>query len=226
MKVKNHKYHHGNLRNELIKEASIFIQENGEEALTLNELSKIIGTTPPALYRHFSSKDDLINNIILHAFDLYDEIIISINNRTDLSCFEKLYLIGKAYISFALNNSNIFKLMFSKRFHLLKDIRNRDEAKSLHFVIDLITEAQNKGIIKKEEPLILVSTIHSTVHGIATLYINDYTYIQEELEKIYDNSFEITMTGLMIEPSNLKEEIQTIKNNIKKDELNYFFKFE
>lgn len=219
MKKKSKSYHHGNLKEELIIEATRFIIEQGEDALTLKELSKKLHITPPALYRHFSSKEDLIKNVMNHAFDLFDEIIIAVETNKKYSCIEKFYFFGKEYLNFATSKPNLFNVMFGTRFSSLRDVNNREEAKSLYTIADRLLEGQKNGVIKEDNPLNQVSVIHSTLHGLAKLYINEYDYVKQNLDSLYDTSFEIVMSGLMINPINLKDDIEIIKKKIK--EKNY-----
>lgn len=211
MKREKKKYHHGNLKEELIIQAARIIQEKGEEVLTLKDLSKILNITPPALYRHFSSREDLIVHVINRAFEEYDRDIFEIEANEEYTCLEKFYFFGRKYIEFAIKNPNLFNIMFGTRFSSIKNISNRKEAKGLHLVIDRFIEAQKNNFIKKDDPLKQVTVIHSAVHGLAKLYINNYRFVKENLDSLYDTSFEIIMGGLMVNPEKLKEEIEIIK---------------
>lgn len=206
-------YHHGNLKEELLKNALQIINKKGEENLTLKLLADKLNISPPALYRHFQSKNDLINHVIAYGFDRYDEIIISIDKKYKDDILKKLYFIGDAYINFAKKSPNLFKILFGKNFHKVRDIANREEAKGFYILVDTLAEAQEKNIIKKEDSLIQASIIHSTVHGLATLYINNYTFMKENIEVLYDCAFETILSGILINQIDLKKEIKNIKNN-------------
>lgn len=54
-------YHHGNLKRELIENSIKIIAEKGTEALSLRSLSAMSGVSHNAVYRHFESKEKLID---------------------------------------------------------------------------------------------------------------------------------------------------------------------
>ena len=65
---KTSNYHHGNLKEELLAQSLKIIQEEGVDFVTLQVLATKLGTSRSAIYRHFSSKQDLIQNVIFYGF--------------------------------------------------------------------------------------------------------------------------------------------------------------
>lgn len=55
-------YHHGNLKNEIIERGIQIISEHGHEHLSLRNLSKECGVSHNAIYRHFESKEKMIES--------------------------------------------------------------------------------------------------------------------------------------------------------------------
>jgi AcrR family transcriptional regulator len=53
-------YHHGNLREALIKAALRAIAEDGPEGFTLRDVARRAGVSAAAPYRHFQDKDELL----------------------------------------------------------------------------------------------------------------------------------------------------------------------
>ena len=53
-------YHHGNLREELIKKGIEMINEVGEEKLSLRRIAKMCGVSNAAPYTYFKKKSDLL----------------------------------------------------------------------------------------------------------------------------------------------------------------------
>src|ERR1700712_866407 len=52
-------YHHGDLRNALLKAAREVLEERGPSFLGLREISRRVGVSAPSAYHHFSSRDAL-----------------------------------------------------------------------------------------------------------------------------------------------------------------------
>src|ERR1700689_4077901 len=58
-------YHHGNLREALIRAALDLIAEKGTAGFTFAEAARFAGVTPAAPYRHFRDRDELMANVAL-----------------------------------------------------------------------------------------------------------------------------------------------------------------
>lgn len=74
MNTSKKNYHHGDLKNALMSEGIFMINECGIENFSFNKLAKKCSVTPPAIYSHFESKDDLLNAIkekVLEDFELF-----------------------------------------------------------------------------------------------------------------------------------------------------------
>ena len=54
-------YHHGNLKSKLLEEAVTLISQDGLENLSLRRLATQCGVSHNAIYRHFDSKERLID---------------------------------------------------------------------------------------------------------------------------------------------------------------------
>lgn len=98
--IKN-KYHHGNLKEELLEVAFTFIKNNDVEKLTLKILSEATGTSRSAIYRHFSSKNDLIETIITKGFEQFDNYVSPVLKEKEKPLVDRFYLSGKYIIEFA-----------------------------------------------------------------------------------------------------------------------------
>src|SRR6516162_6235923 len=61
-------YHHGNLREALLKAAIRLIAEVGPAAFTLREVARRAGVSHNAPYRHFRDKDDLLAAVAAQGF--------------------------------------------------------------------------------------------------------------------------------------------------------------
>ena len=55
------KYHHGDLRNDLIEESIKMINSSGEESLSMRKLAERCGVSMAAPYAHFKNKEEMIN---------------------------------------------------------------------------------------------------------------------------------------------------------------------
>ena len=55
----NHKYHHGNLRDEILRAAYNFVLENGYSTMSLRGIAEQCNVSATAIYRHYETKEHL-----------------------------------------------------------------------------------------------------------------------------------------------------------------------
>lgn len=114
----NSPYHHGNLRQALLEAALILLEREGEAGLGLRDLARAVGVSPAAPYRHFDSRAALLEALAVTGFQRFAarmEEVAAIEPENPMAA------MGKTYVIFALQNPNLFRLMFSPQ--LKKDAR-------------------------------------------------------------------------------------------------------
>ena len=62
-------YHHGELREALIAATRQLVMERGAENFTLADACRVAGVTTAAPYRHFRSKQEILEEIASRGFD-------------------------------------------------------------------------------------------------------------------------------------------------------------
>ena len=117
------KYHHGNLRSELIRCACTLCEEHGHDKLSLRGIAKEANVSQTAPYRHFETKESLLAAVATHGFiEMKKSIdkIIDLSKKNKIS--KKTLVDGMlAYLDFAIRNNNIYEVMFGT---VIKDFRN------------------------------------------------------------------------------------------------------
>ena len=203
-------YHHGNLKQELLDIAFDFIAKEGVEKLTLKVLADKTNTSRSAIYRHFNSKDALIENIIKLGFKEFDSATVDILNNKNIPLIDRFYMATKAYIMWAKENQNLYRLLFGKKYAHIReaiiDIKSEDCC-AFAYLIEAIEEGQKQGIIKKESSYKQAITIWSSLHGLSSLIIDGFMNVEEIYEELIDNLFETLLSGVV---SNKVKIISTI----------------
>ncbi|ODT72735.1 MAG: hypothetical protein ABS75_02725 [Pelagibacterium sp. SCN 63-23] len=114
----NQPYHHGNLRQALLEAALVILEQQGEAGLGLRDLARAVGVSAAAPYRHFDSRAALLEALAVTGFQRFaarmEQVAAGAPERP-------MAAMGKTYVLFALENANLFRLMFSPQ--LKKDGR-------------------------------------------------------------------------------------------------------
>jgi AcrR family transcriptional regulator len=104
-------YHHGDLRSALIDGAVTLIAERGERRFSLAELSRSLGVSAAAPYRHFADRDELLAAVALRALQAFAEALTARSSRSDPP-EERLAAMAAAYVRFAAGQPALFGLVF------------------------------------------------------------------------------------------------------------------
>jgi len=199
---KKSNYHHGNLKEELLQQAVQLIHEKGVDALTLQVLASKLGTSRSAIYRHFSSKNELMHNVMLYGFSMFDETISPIFEQKNESVEKRLYLMGKEYIKFALEHPNLYRMLFGEKFQDIRedgcDIEDEEQATGFHALIALLIEGQEKKEFRVQDPMSQAQTIHAMVHGLSSLCIDGHIHFSDKIDDLFEVYFKTMTQGLLI----------------------------
>ncbi len=193
-------YHHGNLKEEFLKIAFDFINTNDVDKLTLKVLSNATGTSRSAIYRHFKSKDTLIETMIENGFVQFDSVTTPILLDTSKSLVDRFYLTTKAYIQWAKDNPNLYRLLFGKKYAYIREeiISIKDvDCNCFSALKQAIEDGQKQGILKKEDSFKQSIVIWASLHGLASLLIDGFINVDEIYEEIYNAMFESLLAGLI-----------------------------
>src|SRR5271167_2106066 len=68
-------YHHGNLREALLKAAEKALEGGGVQSISLRELSRELGVSHTSPRRHFADKQALLDALALRGFERFDEVL-------------------------------------------------------------------------------------------------------------------------------------------------------
>jgi AcrR family transcriptional regulator len=167
------KYHHGDLKNALIEAGGKILSREGVDGLSLRKVAKEAGVSHSAPYAHFIDKQSLIAAISTEGFkQLYAELDAAILSHTGDP--KKQLMEGAwAYVQFAMNNTDTFKLMFSgvlekeKAYPAFVEISH----KTFDRVADLVRACQETGALRPAPAEIMAVSVWGQLHGVISLIL-------------------------------------------------------
>jgi AcrR family transcriptional regulator len=110
---KERRYHHGELREALLRAAEELLEECGLDAFTLREAARRAGVSPAAPKHHFGDVKGLLTEIAIGSFQLLAHQL-ELADKEGGSPKERLLLQGHAYVRFAIAHPARFDLMFRR----------------------------------------------------------------------------------------------------------------
>ncbi|TQM29555.1 TetR/AcrR family transcriptional regulator [Nocardia bhagyanarayanae] len=163
-------YHHGDLRNALVRAAAELAETGGPEAVTVRAAARRVGVTPTAAYRHFTNHEQLLGAAQEQAqqtlFDAMSETIRTF--PPDADAVTRLFAVGRGYIVFALREPGLFRTAFCNSEQEGPENWNSPAFDLLSRLLDELVEI---GFTDPEDRPYAEFAAWSAVHGMASLLI-------------------------------------------------------
>ena len=183
-------YHHGDLRNALLKAAREVLEERGPSYLGLREVSRRVGVSAPSAYHHFPSRDALALGLAEQgALELAKclEVAPGVGNET-------LLPYGEAYVAFAQANPALYRLMFGEGFPeishysgAVRDLRQRS--------FEIMKATLEKRLPEAQVPIAALF-LWALVHGLGLLLIDGQVATSPVPKDLVHQVLKLAGTGL------------------------------
>jgi AcrR family transcriptional regulator len=165
-------YHHGNLKEALVRAALELIAEKGPFGFTFAEAARWAGVSPAAPYRHFRDRDELLSDIARRGFEQFEEALKRAwdDGRPDVAtAFER---VGRAYLAFARTEPAYYSAMFEAGIPLELDSNLRTAGERAFAVLRSAVEKLIADMPPERRPPALMMALHiwALSHGIASLF--------------------------------------------------------
>ena len=160
-------------KKDIIDAAIELIRKNGHEAVNARALACKLRCSTQPVFSNFRNMDDLMQSVLKATLDIYNSFV---SDFIRSGLYEPQYkAYGRAYIKFALEEKNLFKLLFMR--DRTNDPRPIEES-TFYDVLPLIMEAT--GLDEKRAAMFHFE-MWSSVHGIAAMGATSYWELDMEL---------------------------------------------
>ena len=165
-------YHHGNLKEALVRAALELIAEKGPAGFTFAEAARWAGVSAAAPYRHFRDRDDLVADVALRGYQQFAEALSHAwaDGRPDVHvAFDRL---GKAYLNFARTEPAYYSAMFEGGIPLEANPALREAGERAFGVLRNAVEQLIATMPAAARPPAMMMALHiwTMAHGIASLF--------------------------------------------------------
>jgi AcrR family transcriptional regulator len=167
------KYHHGDLKNSLIKAGVEILSKEGINGLSLRKVAQRAGVSHNAPYSHFPDKQSLIAAISTEGFkQLYNELDGAVSLYAN-DPKRQLQEGAWTYAQFALNNADTFKIMFSGVLEKEKEYPAFIEIsrKTFQRVVEIVKVCQTAKVLGPGSAEMMAVCVWGQVHGIISLML-------------------------------------------------------
>jgi len=173
------------LKAKILQAAKALFMQKGFEDTSIRNIAEKIEYSPTTIYLYFKDKDDIFFELHKEGFILLNQYFRPLSHVSNP--FERLKAINKAYINFALENGELYDLMFIIRSPINSidkgDSKWEEGDRAFAFLVNTIQECLDKGYFPGMQPEVLAFTVWSMVHGIVSLEIRNRCSVVDSLNQ-------------------------------------------
>jgi len=190
-------------RTRVVEAATELIARDGYAALTIRRLAAVLGCSAMTPYSYFRDQDEILAAVRGAAFDQFaraQEAAV----RPGQAPLERLFALGKAYIGFAIENPNAYRLQFSLSQETPDDYPEQGQAelRSWHPLSDAVAAAVDTGDLEGD-PLELAHLFWASMHGLASLHLAGKLVLGQELDDLVEPLLATLMRGTAKRPTHV-----------------------
>jgi AcrR family transcriptional regulator len=164
------RYHHGNLRSELLDAAERTLASSGAGELSLRELAREVGVSHAAPRRHFRDKQALLDALAVRGFERLRRDLDRATGRAGPGFADRLAAFARAYVRFATRNGALLELMFAGKHRAgASDALQAAAAEAFERPLALVAEAQAGGEVISGEPERVATVLFAALQGLVSM---------------------------------------------------------
>ena len=148
------------------------VRENGSDALNARSLASALRCSTQPIFSNFSSMEELQNAVIAKAEELSREYI---ERETERSVYPSYKASGMAYIRFAKEEPELFRLLY------MRDRTKEAIPAETDLGNQMETMVRNNTGLKGDRVKLFHFEMWAFVHGIATMLATDYLPVTWDL---------------------------------------------
>ena len=198
--AENARYHHGDLRAALLREAASLLRQDGIDSLSLRKLAERVGVSRMAPYHHFKDKNALLCALAADGFARLGTLVEQAHLQPGADIETGLREFVRAYLAFALDNPEQYELMFGRT--LWKTGEPTDELRQVAFTSfrryaeRLGSLLSSSALPNGSSPLRVAQASWATLHGLCRLLIDGIYVDRRDMEEVSEEAIRLMLMAL------------------------------
>lgn len=174
------------MRQAILDAARKLFLEQGYEKTSIRNIAEAIEYSPGTIYLYYKDKNEIIFALHNESFGVMMDYFYSIGEIKDP--FERLIAMGQKYLSFGLENPELYELIFLMK-SPIETLECKDEIwEHGHMATGMLKlilkDCIEAGYFKTTDIEPLCYMIWSTVHGLVSLHLAKRTSMYPEDERV------------------------------------------
>ncbi|MBO7304029.1 MAG: TetR/AcrR family transcriptional regulator [Clostridia bacterium] len=158
-------------KDDIIKTALTLVRENGVSGINARAIAAALNCSTQPIFSNFTSMEELEAETVAAAYNVYLEFL---NREAESRNYPKYKSFGMAYIRFAKEERELFKLLF------MCDRGGRELVPTSDFSTSVEMIMQANGIAREKAELMHLE-MWAAVHGIGTMLSTSFLSLEWNL---------------------------------------------
>jgi AcrR family transcriptional regulator len=182
-------------RAEVCHVAEVLFARHGVDGVTMRQIAAELGWSSTTAYRYFKSKEEILAAVRAGAFNRFCEVIEQAT-RSSPDPRKSARKVGQAYLAFALENPDAYRMMFDvgdadvTRNAQLAEAFARARRSMVAYVAPLIDDGALRG-----DPQALGQMLWAAAHGLVMLRLSGIVGSDAELRKLHEQTMSALVRG-------------------------------
>lgn len=155
-------------KEDIVKAAVELIREKGQQAVNARAIATALNSSTQPIFFNFRAMADLEKAVITEAYGLY---LGFIESEVQSGKYPRYKAFGMAYIRFAYEEKELFKLLF------MRDRTGEDTSPALDFEQSVEMIMKSNGVTRDVATLMHLE-MWTCVHGIATMLATSFLSLE------------------------------------------------
>jgi AcrR family transcriptional regulator len=184
-------------REGILEAAARIFSEKGFHATSMQDIAEAVQLQKASLYHHFSSKQEILVEILDEALDLINNRLEIVRSQS-LSADEKLRQAMVSYLQTITENQNLAAVLLLEIRSVDPELKARQASRREKFESlwkDLIIEGKQQGIFNNVDPSLTGRAILGVMNWTVTWYRPDGPRTANEIAVVYAD---LLLKGLLI----------------------------
>lgn len=156
---------------QILEAALALLAEGGPEALSMRSVAARVGVSAPAIYHYFRNKQALVDRVVATGFRRLEAYLWQAIEGVPPGDFGRIEALGEAYVRFALENEQHFKVIFTIQPEDPREIQGLPGGGGYRILRRCVVEAMEAGAVRETDPDLVALHLWSQVHGLITLFL-------------------------------------------------------
>jgi AcrR family transcriptional regulator len=189
-------------RDKILVAARKAFERHGLEGLSLRDVAAKVGITPMAIYRHFESKEALVDALVLDALGEWSARVAALPPADGLAKVEQM---GEAFLDFALLEPRRFEAAFllpSRKARRYPDDFTAGRSPAGNVQLQALEEGIRQGKLTGAAAVEIMLINSALSQGLVTLYrAGRIAGGEEEFRALYRRAMRRVFESFMVEKS-------------------------